>query len=58
MSTRKLCDWSAKRRRTKTDKLRAIVSDATDLCLGCGRAANSRRYLCKPVRIHRDSGDA
>ena len=51
MSQKKLCDWSKKRFEEKTDKLRSVVRAADHVCLKCGRSANNKKILCKPVKI-------
>ncbi|MFW5689862.1 MAG: hypothetical protein ACOC1U_09840 [Spirochaetota bacterium] len=51
MGTRKLCSWGRTRIRKKTDKLLALVTEPTHLCMKCGRVANGRKYLCVAAKL-------
>lgn len=50
-----LCKWKSESYASQRDELMAIVDDARFVCLKCGRAANRKKWLCKPVKI--DSKD-
>lgn len=51
MGAKKLCSWSRKRRRRDLDRLKEIVAGADRVCRKCGRAANEKKYLCKPETL-------
>jgi hypothetical protein len=46
-----LCQWDAKMIDRKMKKLRKIVMEPAFVCRRCGRAAVSKKWLCKPDRL-------
>ncbi|MBD3317498.1 MAG: hypothetical protein GF344_17040 [Chitinivibrionales bacterium] len=53
---KRLCKWKKDDYAERFNKLRSIVADPTCVCRKCGRAANGKRYLCKPVSLEEASG--
>ncbi|MFP4551495.1 MAG: hypothetical protein ACLFNT_11855 [Spirochaetales bacterium] len=48
MGAKKLCKWSTKRIRKKTDEFENLIREPQFYCGSCGRAAADRKNLCKP----------
>ncbi len=46
-----LCKWSKRQYVKQIDDLRKIVSNPAYLCKDCGRVANEKKWLCKPVKL-------
>jgi hypothetical protein len=46
-----LCKWKSEAYASQRVELMAIVDDARFVCLKCGRAANRKKWLCKPEKI-------
>lgn len=46
-----LCQWDKDDYERKLDKLMKIVENPQFVCSKCGRAANRKKYLCKPVAL-------
>lgn len=54
--TIELCTWDKGTYGERLDELEAIVQDPCFACKTCGRVAQTRKYLCKPVRMSRQDG--
>lgn len=50
MGKKTLCEL-AKKLPEKLSRFAAHVREPSHLCVRCGRAANSRQRLCKPIRL-------
>jgi hypothetical protein len=46
-----LCKWDKDRLEDKIDALIKIVKNPGFVCRKCGRAANEKKWLCKPVPL-------
>jgi len=46
-----LCKWKASQYVKDLDLLKTIVAKPTLVCRDCGRAADDKKWLCKPVRL-------
>lgn len=46
-----LCDWSRKHIEKHSGRLTDIIREPRYYCRKCARAANEKKYLCKPVKI-------
>ncbi len=46
-----LCKWTKRQYVKQIDDLRDIVSKPVYLCKDCGRVANDKKWLCKPVKL-------
>jgi len=46
-----LCDWTEKDISKKFDELSALVSNPTQVCRHCARAANKKAALCGPKKL-------
>jgi hypothetical protein len=46
-----LCKWKKKDIKKDFKKLSRAVSGARYICCRCGRAASSKKYLCKPTEM-------
>lgn len=46
---RTICDWKDIEKKLK--QLRKIVRDPQFACRKCGRVANDKDYLCKPLAL-------
>jgi hypothetical protein len=51
MTMSELCQWDKDDYERKLDKLMKIVENPQFVCSKCGRAANRKKYLCKPVAL-------
>ena len=49
-----LCQWDTDCRGARFDKLKKIISAPRFICTKCGRAAKSKRWLCKPEPLDVD----
>lgn len=45
-----LCKWKTDDYTRERETLEAIVMEPRFLCLKCGRVANRKKWLCKPVK--------
>lgn len=52
--TKELCDWSKAQLRDHFDLLEQIVAEPRYACPKCGRAANSKKWLCKAKKLSKD----
>jgi len=46
-----LCDWSKSDLKDNFDLLAKIVREPVFACTKCGRAANEKKWLCKPKKL-------
>jgi hypothetical protein len=46
-----LCKWKASHYIKELELLKTIVAAPAFVCRDCGRAADQKRWLCKPVRL-------
>jgi predicted RNA-binding Zn-ribbon protein involved in translation (DUF1610 family) len=46
-----LCGWKKNKIDKKLDEYKELVRDAKFVCPKCGRAAHSKKSLCKPVKL-------
>jgi hypothetical protein len=46
-----LCKWDKDRIENKLDRLMKIVKDPGFVCGRCGRVANDRKWLCRPIAL-------
>ena len=46
-----LCDWSRRDLERHFDLLCEIVAHPRYVCTKCGRAADERKWLCKPQKM-------
>jgi len=46
-----LCKWDKDRIQEKINALMKIVKNPSFICRKCGRAANDKKWLCKPVPL-------
>jgi hypothetical protein len=51
-STKALCDWDKEQLLTEFAKFRAIVIEPRYLCRKCGRVANEKEWLCRPLSLN------
>jgi len=56
--TKKLCKWKKGEYEKSFDVLSAAVSKPTFACRRCGRAANAKKWLCKPAKLQVSDGDS
>ena len=49
--TKKLCDWKQKDISDKFDKFSDIVRNSEFVCVKCGRVADKKKWLHKPVAL-------
>jgi hypothetical protein len=52
--TKELCEWSKSQLETHFALLAKIVTEPTYACTKCGRAANQKKWLCKPRRLPKE----
>jgi len=48
---RELCKWKREDYEKQLAELRAIVARPQVVCLKCGRAADKKKWVCKPVKL-------
>lgn len=46
-----LCKWKKERIEAQMDKLKDIVAKPKFICKKCGRAATTKKWLCKPINL-------
>ena len=46
-----LCKWKSSAFEKDLAKLKEIVRVPVVVCRDCGRAANDKKHLCKPVKL-------
>lgn len=46
-----ICKWKKDQIKTDLKLLKSIVKNPKFICQKCGRAANKKQWLCKPVSI-------
>ena len=46
-----LCDLNKKEVEKNIEKIMAIVNKPKFVCQKCARAANEKKFVCKPVKI-------
>jgi hypothetical protein len=46
-----LCKWKKSHYIKELELLKSIVERPLWVCRDCGRAANAKKWLCKPVRL-------
>lgn len=46
-----LCKWKSSQYIKELELLKTIVAVPSFVCRDCGRAADQKRWLCKPVRL-------
>lgn len=46
-----LCKWDKDDIKDDLEKIKAIVTPPTFICLKCARVAKKEEYLCKPVEL-------
>lgn len=49
--TKELCEWSKDQIREHFELLAYIVAKPTYVCTKCCRAANQKKWLCKPKKL-------
>lgn len=49
--TKEICEWSKTQLRDHFELLARIVAEPTYACSKCGRAANDKKWLCKPKKL-------
>jgi hypothetical protein len=47
-----ICKWKRDEYPKRLEELRGIVADPQFVCTKCGRVANKKKWLCKPVKLH------
>jgi len=48
---KELCKWKSDTYGREMETLAAIVSEPRFVCLKCGRAAERKKWLCKPEKL-------
>ena len=46
-----ICGWSKERIKKELKQLKKMVKEPSFLCKNCGRAAEKKKWLCKPTKI-------
>jgi hypothetical protein len=46
-----ICKWKRDDYPKRLEELRQIVADPQFVCVKCGRVANKKKWLCKPVKL-------
>lgn len=49
--TTELCKWDKGSYGDRLSELEAIVQKPRYACKTCGRVANARKFLCKPIKM-------
>ena len=49
--TEEICKWKREDYTKRLDELRQLVADPQYVCTKCGRVANKKKLLCKPVKL-------
>ncbi len=48
---KKLCDWKKKNIEHNFKEYCSVVTPVKSICTKCGRAASSKKNLCKPAEL-------
>jgi hypothetical protein len=52
--TKEICHWTKSQLENHFGLLAKIVAEPTYGCTKCGRAANAKKWLCKPKKLPKD----
>jgi len=55
--TQELCEWSRTQLCNHFELLEKIVARPKCACTKCGRAANAKKWLCKPKKLALPKGN-
>jgi hypothetical protein len=54
LPTTEICNWTKSQMENHFALLAKIVAEPHYACTKCGRAANSKKWLCKPKKLPKD----